>query len=150
MTTQTLSLHLAGLSTALRGASPTAFLARRARKSSAPPPFAAITATTTTTPEMKLTRIDSESECRLRIDGVLDVHSAPELRPVFNAIVAARPQHVVVDLAALTMVDSSGVGALVSLFKRVQAAGGAFAVIGVKSQPLAVFRLLRLDRVFGL
>jgi anti-sigma B factor antagonist len=140
---QTITLHLAG------------FLSRRARTTSAPPPpppppFSVLPATVTATPEMKLTRTDSMMECRLEIVGVLDVHSAPELRAEFDSVVSARPQHVVIDLAALTMLDSSGVGAIVSLFKRVKTAGGTFAVLGVKGQPLAVFRLLSLDRVFGL
>ena len=45
------------------------------------------------------------------------------------------------------MVDSSGVGALVSLYKRVRGQGGEVVVIGLRDQPLAIFRLLRLDRV---
>jgi anti-anti-sigma regulatory factor len=45
------------------------------------------------------------------------------------------------------MVDSSGVGALVSLYKRARAQGGAVIVTGLRDQPLAIFRLLRLDRV---
>ena len=45
------------------------------------------------------------------------------------------------------MLDSSGVGALVSLYKRVRAQGGQVVMIGLRDQPLAIFRLLRLDRV---
>ena len=45
------------------------------------------------------------------------------------------------------MLDSSGVGALVSLYKRVRARGGEVVVLGLRDQPLAIFRLLRLDRV---
>jgi anti-anti-sigma factor len=45
------------------------------------------------------------------------------------------------------MLDSSGVGALVSLYKRVRAQGGDVVVTGLRDQPLAIFRLLRLDRV---
>jgi len=52
-----------------------------------------------------------------------------------------------VDLAQLRMLDSSGVGALVSLYKQVRARGGEVVVVGLRDQPLAIFRLLRLDRV---
>ena len=45
------------------------------------------------------------------------------------------------------MVDSSGVGAIVSLYKRVRGQGGEVVVSGLRDQPLAIFRLLRLDRV---
>ena len=38
----------------------------------------------------------------------------------------------------------------VSLFKRAKAYGGNVTVAGLKDQPLAIFRLLRLDRVFAL
>ncbi len=48
------------------------------------------------------------------------------------------------------MIDSSGVGAIVSLFKRVKADGGQVLVAGAKDQPLAVLKLLKLDKVFGL
>lgn len=101
-------------------------------------------------PAMTVTRTDGPTGCVLRIEGSLDVHSAPEVRSVFDAIVASRPEMVTIDLEALTMLDSSGVGAIVGLFKRVRAAGGSVRVQGVKGQPLAVCKLLKLDRVFGI
>ena len=52
-----------------------------------------------------------------------------------------------VDLTQLRMVDSSGIGALVSLYKRVRAQGGNVVIKGVRDQPLAIFRLLRLDKL---
>ncbi|MBI2392730.1 MAG: STAS domain-containing protein [Deltaproteobacteria bacterium] len=84
----------------------------------------------------------------LRIEGELDALSAPELRPSIEAIVNEAPKLVVVDLGALRMIDSSGVGAIVSLFKRVRASGGKVTVKGLAGQPLAIFQILRLDRVF--
>jgi anti-sigma B factor antagonist len=54
-----------------------------------------------------------------------------------------------VDLSRLRIVDSSGVGALVSLYKRLRAQGGEMVVSGLQNQPLAIFRLLRLDRVMS-
>ncbi len=85
----------------------------------------------------------------LRIEGELDALSAPELRPEIDALVGEGPAKITVDLAALRMIDSSGVGAIVSLFKRVRAQGGDVIVSGLSGQPLAIFQLLRLDRVFS-
>lgn len=99
---------------------------------------------------LTFTRTDGPEGCVLRLEGSLDVHSAPELRPVFDAVVSSRPEQVILDLEAVTMLDSSGVGAIVGLFKRIRAAGGDVVVKGVKGQPLAVCKLLKLDRVFGL
>jgi anti-sigma B factor antagonist len=86
----------------------------------------------------------------LRIRGELDALSAPELRPVLDGLVAERHVDVVVDLSELRLIDSSGVGALVSLYKRVRQYGGTVRFAGVTAQPLVIFKLLRLDVVFGL
>lgn len=85
----------------------------------------------------------------LRIEGELDALSAPQIRPVIEEVLAGAPKRVTVDLSALRLVDSSGVGAIVSLFKRQRAAGGEFSIAGLAGQPLAVFRVLRLDRALS-
>ena len=84
---------------------------------------------------------------QLAIEGELDAVSVSELRPDLEKLVKSKPTSVEVDLSSLRMVDSSGVGALVSLYKRVRAQGGDVIVTGLRDQPLAIFRLLRLDRV---
>ena len=86
----------------------------------------------------------------LRIRGELDALSAPELRPALDRLVDQRTPDVAVDLSELRLIDSSGVGALVSLYKRVRANGGTVRFTGVTAQPLVIFKLLRLDIVFGL
>jgi anti-sigma B factor antagonist len=85
----------------------------------------------------------------LRIEGALDAMSTPELRPVIDAIVADKRPKVDVELSGLRLIDSSGVGAIVSLYKRMRAQGGTVTVKGLRDQPLAIFRLLRLDRVLA-
>jgi anti-sigma B factor antagonist len=85
----------------------------------------------------------------IRVVGELDAVSVTELRPSLDAIAAAEPRSVTVDLSGLRLIDSSGVGALVSLFKRVRASGGQFEVKGVQGQPMSIFKVLRLDKVFS-
>jgi len=84
---------------------------------------------------------------RLAIEGELDAVTVSDLRGELEKLLARRPARVEIDLSLLRMVDSSGVGALVSLYKRVRAQGGDVVVTGLRDQPLAIFRLLRLDRV---
>jgi anti-sigma B factor antagonist len=86
----------------------------------------------------------------LQVRGELDALTAPDLRTTLDALAADRERDVVVDLSELRLIDSSGVGALVSLYKRVRATGRSVRFIGVSEQPLAIFKLLRLDLVFGL
>jgi len=86
----------------------------------------------------------------LQVRGELDALSAPELRPILDQLAAERRSDITVDLSGLRLIDSSGVGALVSLYKRVRATGGLVTFTHVAGQPLVIFKLLRLDLVFML
>ncbi len=99
---------------------------------------------------MTFRRTDQGDDTVLTISGSLDALSTPELRPTIEALVAEKRPAVTVDLSDLRLIDSSGVGAIVSLYKRMKAVGGKVEVVGLKDQPLAIFRLLRLDRVFSI
>jgi anti-sigma B factor antagonist len=84
------------------------------------------------------------------IQGTLDINSAPSLSERIDQLMASKPSQVSVDLSGLDLIDSSGVAALVKLYKGVRGGGGTFVVTGARDQPLAIFKLLRMDKVFNL
>ncbi len=51
---------------------------------------------------------------------------------------------VVLDLSAVDLLDSSGIGAIVYLFKRIRASGGELALLGVCGQPKKLLKMLRV------
>lgn len=95
-------------------------------------------------------RADSADQSELTIAGSLDALTAVELSPTIDQLVAEKRPSVVVNLEGLELIDSSGVAALVALYKRVRAIGGQVSVVGARDQPLRIFKLLRMDRVFSL
>ncbi len=97
---------------------------------------------------MNYSRKDTGDLTVLHITGSLDALSTPVLRTMIDELVNEKRLAITVDLSQLRLIDSSGVGAIVSLYKRIRAVGGKVEVTGLKDQPLAIFRLLRLDRVF--
>jgi anti-sigma B factor antagonist len=95
--------------------------------------------------------VEHEAESTvLRVRGELDALSCPELRGVLDTLAAMGKRAITVDLSELRLIDSSGVGVMVSLYKRVRANGGQVKFVGVTAQPLVIFKLLRLDRAFEL
>ena len=84
----------------------------------------------------------------LKISGELDAVTVDEIRGALDEIVAERSDKVVVDLSALRLVDSLGVRALLSVFRRVTAVGREFEVTGVQGQPSSIFEVLRLQELF--
>ena len=94
--------------------------------------------------------VDQGSNSLLRVGGELDALSSPELRPTLEALAHDPGRNITVDLTHLKLIDSSGLGALISLYKQARATGGNVSFIGVADQPLVLFKLLKLDRAFGL
>jgi anti-sigma B factor antagonist len=127
-----------------------ALLGRARTKARQVAPVSASRPVATSGTGLTCSRADSPTECVLRLGGALDFQSAPELRAVFDELVASALPLVTLDLEGLKTIDSSGVGAIVSLFKRVKAGGGTLVVKNVKGQPLQICKLLKLERVFGL
>lgn len=84
------------------------------------------------------------------LKGNLDALTAPALKKEIEALLAARRIQVVFDLQSLDLIDSSGVGAIVSLFKRVRTLQGDVKIARLRGQPAEIFKLLRLDRAFEL
>ncbi|PZF58419.1 anti-anti-sigma factor [Curtobacterium sp. MCBD17_013] len=79
--------------------------------------------------------------------GRLTVASAPKLRAVATERLEAGDQMLVVDLSGTTFVDSSGLGALVSLLKSARQAGGDLRLVAPSEQVSMVLRLTNLDRI---
>ncbi len=83
---------------------------------------------------------------KLQVEG-LDALSVPELRTVVEDLVERGGLKIVVDMASVRMIDSSGVGLIVGLFKRIRTLGGAVRVAGVQKQPNEIFNVMLLNRV---
>ena len=90
------------------------------------------------------------SPSTLRFVGALDAFTVDDAMWRIEAVLEESPRQVIVDLDQLELLDSAGVHALVTLYKRVTAQGGRVAVVNVHDQPLAVLQLLNLNAVFGL
>lgn len=79
----------------------------------------------------------------LRIERDFDAEVARELRPKIESLAIADTD-VTIDLSSVSFIDSSGVGALVFLHKRLVGTGRKLRVTGLQGQPLELLTYLRL------
>ncbi len=86
----------------------------------------------------------------IQITGALDASSSEDFKAYANALIERDKNQLVVDLSGIPFMDSSGLGALVSLFKRVRAREGDLKLAAANETVHKVFTLTRLDRVFDL
>jgi anti-sigma B factor antagonist len=83
----------------------------------------------------------------LRLDGRLNMVSAAQLKKAITDSVDGDGARIVVDLAAVSFMDSSGLGALIAGLKKARQEGGDLRITGVTQQVATVLALTNLDRV---
>ncbi len=84
----------------------------------------------------------------LQPSGILDGIRGNELRREVNEIVNIGANIVLIDLKDVKFIDSSGLGALVSVMKMVRTAGSQLFVCSVNGQVKMLFELTKMDRIF--
>jgi anti-sigma B factor antagonist len=83
------------------------------------------------------------------LGGVLDCYVADDFKT--QALHLLDPNcDVVVDLSPLEFVDSTGLGTLVGLYRRVRGRGRQIVLAGARPYVSRVMRVIKLDRVFDL
>jgi len=88
---------------------------------------------------------------RLAIAGELDLATAPALHDAVAGLLAAgEPLNLVIDLADVSFLDSSGLGALLQVRAEVLAAGGRLTLAGVAPGPRRVIAIAGLAGTFGI
>lgn len=95
-------------------------------------------------------RFEVADGVKLKLVGALDALTIPLAERELEAVTEGPGCRVVLDLSQLERIDGSGVGAIVTLFRRLTASGRSLGVEGLQGQPRAIFRLLKLDWVLGL
>jgi anti-anti-sigma factor len=88
---------------------------------------------------------DAGSErCTLSVSGEIDIYSADTLRQALRTCLDRGARTVVVDMAALEFIDSTGVSALIGGYKQLQNDG---CELVVRSAPDAIRRTLEITGV---
>ena len=93
-----------------------------------------------------VTRTDRQIVVTLR--GDVDVYSSAQLREELTSLIDDGPDAVVLDLAGLDFLDSTGLGVLVGAQKRLVQRGGELILRAPRPGARKVFEITGLDKVF--
>lgn len=85
----------------------------------------------------------------LAVTGEVDVYTAPTLREHILTAINEGATTVVVDLSAVSFMDSTGLGVLVGALKRLRQAEGRLVVVCTSEPVLKIFAVTGLMDVFG-
>jgi anti-sigma B factor antagonist len=82
------------------------------------------------------------------LKGDLTAMSASETRQTLTRLVTPRRNHMVLDLANVTYLDSSGLAVIVETMKRARTLGGDLKVCMLQPDVRSIFDMTRLTAVF--
>jgi anti-sigma B factor antagonist len=82
------------------------------------------------------------------VEGEVDVATAPALRDELYRLSEDGTSRVVVDLAGMDFIDSTGLGVFVGALKRARERGGGVELRGLKPSARKVFEITGLDSAF--
>ncbi|MDA0147601.1 STAS domain-containing protein [Vibrio sp. LaRot3] len=97
---------------------------------------------------MELRTIEaSDTVLTLELNGNLDADGSRSAQPHIDQIIADQSHsEVEIDFEKVTFLDSSGVGAIVYLYKRLVERERNMRIENVKGQPLEIMTLLRINQ----
>ncbi|HWL94297.1 MAG TPA: STAS domain-containing protein [Phycisphaerae bacterium] len=84
----------------------------------------------------------------IELAGDIDLHRAPALHAALVDVANERPKRLILDLSQVPYMDSSGVGTLVEVFRRVTKYDGKFVLCGLNPRVKSVFEITKLDKFF--
>jgi anti-sigma B factor antagonist len=84
----------------------------------------------------------------VHVAGDIDVYSAPTLRTRLNEVTEGGVDQLVVDLAEVGFVDSTGLGSLIGVFKSLRSHNGEMRLAAARPNVARVIEITGLDKVF--
>ncbi len=80
--------------------------------------------------------------------GEVDMSCSPQLRATLKKVQEAKPKRLIVDLGAVTYIDSSGLATLVEAMRTAKAQRTDMLLCGMNDKVRAFFEIARLNQFF--
>jgi anti-sigma B factor antagonist len=93
---------------------------------------------------------DQSGVAVLQVEGQLIVGNRQELKDLVQAVLDRGERRLLIDFSRTGYIDSSGLGALVSISKRIREAGGELRLSGLNEDLRSLFELTKLDTLFSI
>lgn len=82
----------------------------------------------------------------VQIDGAFDMHAAPLVKDTFTSVMGEGNRRLVVDLCAATFIDSTAIGVLIGVMKKLRrSTRGSLSVACTNLNVIATFEMAGLD-----
>ncbi len=97
---------------------------------------------------MEIKKREENDVVILEIEGEIDLYNAPTLKDVIKDYIGQQKYNIVINLAKVSYIDSSGIGALISSLSNLKKYQGGLKITNVTGSVRKVFELTKLTNFF--
>lgn len=90
----------------------------------------------------------STNTWEVSLSGEVDVYNAPQLKEVLHSLLDQHNSSIVIDCQGLKYIDSTGLGVLIGVLKRVKDNNGSISIRNLKPYIKKIFTITGLDKIF--
>jgi len=84
------------------------------------------------------------------IKGDIDINSSPQVRESFEKLVNEKAMKIVINLAEVSYIDSSGLATLVEMLKKTRGYGGKIRLSNLAAKVRSLFEITKLEKLFDI
>jgi len=84
----------------------------------------------------------------LTVEGEINFNSSPDFRKAFIKVLDSKAQKVVINLAKVDYVDSSGLATLVEALQKIKGVGGKLRLANLSTKVKSLFEITKLEKLF--
>ena len=97
---------------------------------------------------LDITVTHEADKCIVCVNGEVDVSNAAELRSALEAALTGGTSKITADFSDVSYIDSTGLGAFISIYKHIKEKGEKLVITGLKPHIKKIFLITDLDKVF--
>ena len=97
---------------------------------------------------MNKSYLESQKKWVVQLHGEIDIYNAPELKKELELAIETHCANMHVDCEQLSYIDSTGLGVLVSVLKKLRERGYKIIISGLKPHIYKIFELTDLNKLF--
>ncbi len=86
----------------------------------------------------------------LQLSGEIDMKTSALVKTKLKELFSAKPKVLVVDLSAVTFMDSSGLATMVGALKQCRVSGSRLKLAGLTQDVRNIFEICRLEKIFDI
>lgn len=85
-----------------------------------------------------------------RVDGEIDINTAPQFKKAFDKLIKEKEVKVVINLEKVGYIDSSGLATLVELLKNFRKSSSKLKLVSLSAKVRSLFEITKLEKLFDI